>query len=149
MASLGGRAGNVGASLLGLSAIQSGEWAGHVYGEWSKAQRGVAPISLGGFLRLSGTTPNSVEGNSVVLGRLVMARRIGTMPAGIGGAVRLGFSVELGGGFSDDQPFRTADLKQAGSGFLSVDTRFGPLFFGAGGTRGNGSTLYLFLGPAW
>jgi NTE family protein len=41
------------------------------------------------------------------------------------------------------------DLKQAGSGFFSVDTRFGPLFFAAGATRGTGGTLYLFLGPFW
>jgi NTE family protein len=44
---------------------------------------------------------------------------------------------------------RFRDLKQAGSIFLSVDTRFGPLAFGGGATRGTGGTLYLFLGPFW
>ena len=38
-------------------------------------------------------------------------------------------------------------FKQAGSLTVSVDTRFGPLFFAAGTTRGTGSALYLSLGP--
>lgn len=54
-----------------------------------------------------------------------------------------------GGGFASGQAVRFRDLKQAGSVFLSVDTRFGPLSFGAGATRGIGGTLYLFLGPFW
>ena len=78
-----------------------------------------------------------------------MARKIGVMPTTIGNAIRLGFSVELGGGFSADQSVSFHDLKQAASTFLSADTRFGPLYFGAGATRGNGGTLYLFLGPIW
>lgn len=135
--------------IEGLSAFQYGEWAGHVYGEWSRAQRGQAPVSLGGFLRLSGTSTNSLEGNTVALGRVVAARRIGSMPAAIGGAIRLGFSAELGGGFGAEQTRYSGNIKQAGSAFLSMDTRFGPLYFGAGATRGNGSALYLFLGPVW
>jgi NTE family protein len=85
----------------------------------------------------------------VVLGRLVMARRIGAMPAGLGGAARVGFSLELGNGLRSDQSFRWSELEQAGSVFVCVDTRFGPLFLAAGATRGVGSSLYLFLGPFW
>jgi NTE family protein len=44
---------------------------------------------------------------------------------------------------------RFGDLQQAASAFVSVDTRFGPLFLAAGTTRGTGSALYLFLGPYW
>lgn len=58
--------------------------------------------------------------------RLVMAHRIGEMPAGLGGAVRVGFSVELGGGHDPGQSLRWGGLQQAGSG-----------------------ALYLFLGPFW
>ncbi len=147
-----GRAGGQGqarSSLLGLAAFRAGDWAGHLYGEWSKAQVGTAALPLGGFLRLSGTPRESVDGRTVVLGRAVMARRIGQMPTGLGGAVRAGFSLELGAGFQADEAVRFGDLKQAASGFLAVDTRFGPLFFGAGATRGIGGTLYLFLGPVW
>ena len=136
-------------SVVGLAAFRAGEWAGHVYGEWSRSQLGNAPLSLGGFLRLTGTPRESINGQTVAFGRVVVARRIGEMPVGLGGAVRLGLSAELGAGFANGQSVRFADLKQAGSVFFSVDTRFGPLAFGGGATRGTGGTLYLFLGPFW
>jgi NTE family protein len=85
----------------------------------------------------------------VVLGRVVLARQIGLMPTGFGGAVRVGFSLEQGAGFEVGEAVRFRDLKQAASGFFSVDTRFGPLFLAGGATRGTGGTLYLFLGPFW
>lgn len=137
------------ATAVGLQAFRIEDWAGHVYGEWSRSRSGLAPLSLGGFLRLSGTPRASVGGRAIVLARLVMARRIGDMPAGLGGAVRAGFSLELGRGYEPDQASGFGDLRQAGSGFLSVDTRFGPAFLAAGATRGAGSALYLFLGPFW
>lgn len=136
-------------TIIGLAAFDAGNWAGHLYAEWSRANRGFAPQSLGGFLRLSGMSPDSLDGQTVVFGRVVMARRIGVMPTTTGSAIRLGFSAELGGGFGVDQTVRFHDLKQAGSVFLSADTRFGPLFFGTGATRGTGGTFYLFLGPIW
>ncbi|NRR30847.1 patatin-like phospholipase family protein [Oxalobacteraceae bacterium] len=137
-------------SVEGLKAFHAGHWAGHVYGEWARSQDGTAPVQLGGFLRLSGTAPESIEGRKVLFGRMVMARDVGAMPAAFGGAVRIGFSAELGAGYDNiTQPLRWASLKQAGSVFTSVDTRFGPLFFGAGATRNGSGTLYLFLGPIW
>jgi NTE family protein len=78
-----------------------------------------------------------------------MARRVGEMPAGLGGAVRVGYSLELGTGFDTAEALRFGDLKQAASGFTSIDTRFGPLFLAVGATRGAAGTLYLFLGPFW
>ncbi|PXX43876.1 patatin-like phospholipase family protein [Undibacterium pigrum] len=132
-----------------LSAFQLGDWAGHLYGEWSRSGRGNAPNPLGGFLRLSGTANNSLEGNATAFGRLVLARKIGSLPTTIGGAIRTGFSLELGDTYGDGKALRLGSLKQAASAFVSMDTRFGPLFFGAGATRGNGSSLYLFLGPIW
>jgi len=136
-------------SVTGLAALQVGQWAGHLYGEWARASDGPTSVSLGGFLRLSGTPADSLDGGKVAFARYVMARRIGTMPATVGGAVRLGFSMELGGGFARGESIKFGQLKRAGSLFLSADTRFGPLYFGAGATRGVGSTFYLFLGPIW
>jgi len=136
-------------AVIALKAFGIGDWAGHVYGEWAKSSGGIAPLQLGGFLRLSGTPRNSVDARVVVLGRAVIARQIGQMPTGLGGAVRGGFSLEFGGGFDEARHIRFGQLRQAGSGFVSVDTRFGPLFLAAGATRGFGGTLYLFLGPFW
>lgn len=135
--------------LKGMEAFHAGRWAGHVYAEWARSQGGATDNNLGGFLRLSGTTPESVVGSRTVLGRVVMARSIGAMPAALGGDVRLGFSLEAGGAYSPNDPLHWGSLKQAASGFVAVDTRFGPLYFGAGTTKGGKSSAYLFLGPIW
>ncbi|MBR7746458.1 patatin-like phospholipase family protein [Undibacterium baiyunense] len=136
-------------SILGMTAFKRGEWAGHIYGEWSRSQGDIAPLSLGGFLRLSGTPAESLSNKTVALGRVVMAHRIGSMPAALGGAVRLGFSAELGGGFKENEAVKFSKIKRAVSSFVAFDTRFGPLYFGAGATQGSGSSFYLFLGPIW
>ncbi|SHN68200.1 NTE family protein [Duganella sacchari] len=135
--------------VQGLEAFHAGRWAGHVYAEWARSQGGASENNLGGFLRLSGTTPDSVQGSRTVLGRIVMARSIGAMPAALGGDVRLGFSLEAGGAYSPQDPLRWGSLKQAASAFVAVDTRFGPLYFGTGTTKGGNSSAYLFLGPIW
>ena len=136
-------------SLTAMSAFHTENWAGHVYGEFARSQRGSAPLTLGGFLRLSGTATDSVEGRSIAFTRVVMARRIGTLPVQLGGTVRIGASLEAGGGFEPDKPLRGAALKQAVSGFISVDTRFGPVYFGLGATKDGSRSGYLFLGPVW
>jgi NTE family protein len=142
----------INASLLGLSAFRLGNWAGQLYGELAHAERGQAR-SLGGYLRLSGTPDSSMVGENMALARLVMARRIGQMPVGLGGAVRVGFSLETGA-VGPGAGLRLGNVpregwKQAASGFLSVDTRFGPFFLAVGATRGGESAAYLLLGPTW
>ena len=136
-------------SVKAMKAFGRGNWAGHVYGEWARAQHGEAPLDLGGFLRLSGTEFESVTGRSVALARLVMARRIGALPSTLGGAVRAGFSLEMGGGFDQSERWKASKFTQAGSAFISVDTRFGPVYVAGGASKGGEGTLYLFLGPAW
>jgi NTE family protein len=78
-----------------------------------------------------------------------MARRVGALPVTLGGTVRAGFSLEAGGGFDLSQPVHGGLLKTAVSGFLAVDTRFGPAYIGAGATKDGNRTMYLFLGPIW
>jgi NTE family protein len=136
-------------SLVALGALHSTNWAGHLYGEWARAQRGSAPLTLGGFLRLSGTVPDSVEGQNIGFARMVLARRIGMLPVTLGGTLRAGFSLETGGAYDGGHPLRASTLRKAGSAFLSVDTRFGPAYLGAGATRDGDRTMYLFLGPIW
>ncbi|MFN3304911.1 MAG: patatin domain-containing protein, partial [Roseateles sp.] len=142
----------INASLLGLKAFRLGEWAGQVYGELAHAERGQAR-SLGGYLRLSGTPDGSLVGENMVLARVVMARRIGEMPVGLGGAVRVGFSLETGA-VGPGAGLKLSNLPRSGwqqavSGFLSVDTRFGPFFLALGATRGGETAAYLLLGPTW
>ena len=136
-------------SFLGLTAFNSGNTATHFYGEWSKSQGPMAPISLGGFLRLSGMETGSLSNKTIGFARMVSSTRIGSMPAALGGAIRLGYSVEIGGGFKENENIKFSQLKKSGSIFLSFDTRFGPLYTALGSTKGAGSTFYLFLGPIW
>ena len=86
-------------SVIGMTAVHTENWAGHLYGKWARA----------------------------------------------------GFSLEAGGGFDQDEPLarQRSALKQAGSGFLSVDTRFGLVYLGAGAARDGNRTLYLFLRAIW
>lgn len=134
--------------LAAMSAFQWRAWAGHVYVELAHGSYG-SDRSLGGFLRLSGSPDASLQGQNIALARLVMAKRIGQMPLGLGQAVRAGFSLEAGGGVQRGQIIGPGDLKMAASGFLAVDTRFGPFYFALGHTREGPSAIYLFLGPVF
>jgi NTE family protein len=136
-------------TISGMQAFRSDEWAGHLYGEWSRSQGDLAPISLGGFLRLSGTPTDSLSNKTIAFGRVVIAKRIGSMPAALGGAIRLGFSAEMGGAFNEGEAVKFSKINKSASTFVAFDTRFGPLYFGAGATKGIGSSFYLFLGPIW
>jgi hypothetical protein len=67
------------------------------------------------------------------------------LPAAVGGAVRVGLSLEAGkasgaGGLSE------SPLRAAGSMFTVLETRFGPVYVGFGHTRHVGTSAYLFLG---
>ena len=45
---------------------------------------------------------------------------------------------------------RSADwLRKAGSVFVSVDTRVGPVYLALGATHRGGQAVYVFLGPFW
>ncbi|MFN9105482.1 MAG: hypothetical protein ACK5X1_02850, partial [Betaproteobacteria bacterium] len=130
----------------GLYAAQHGPWAGHFYVAGLRSALNVTQgLALGGFLRLSGAPTDSVYGEQVVFGRAVLARQVGTLPAAVGGAVRLGLSLEAGkaSGSSDQESGRT---RYAGSLFAKVETRFGPMFVAVGHTAGLGTAAYLFLG---
>ncbi|MFY7857560.1 MAG: patatin-like phospholipase family protein [Rubrivivax sp.] len=133
---------------VAMRAFRLGEWGGHLYGEWSRSADGFSPQALGGFLRLSGASRDSISGGTLMFARAVVARRVGQTPAGLGGAIRAGVSLEVGEGFAPDEAIRWSALRLAGSAFVSVDTRFGPAYLALGASRGS-STVYVFLGPFW
>ncbi len=134
--------------LRGLAGFRVGPWGAYVYADASHGDDG-APLALGGFLRLSGTPLDSLNGASTLLGRLVMGLPIGQMPIGLGGLVRAGFSLELGGISPSGTRLNPGDLRKAGSVFMSVDTRLGPVYLALGMTHRGGQAVYVFLGPFW
>ena len=133
----------------GLTGFRLGPWGGHVYADASRGADGFAPLSLGGFLRLSGTPIDSIDGQSSIFGRVVMGRPIGQMPIGLGGAVRAGFSLEAGGVSATGDKGLLDGLRKAGSVFVSIDTRVGPVYLAVGATHRGGQAFYVFLGPFW
>ena len=146
-----------------MQAFRLGDWAGHAYVSLADVPKGAPLYSqevLGGFLRLSGLSPQSYDRvKSHAFARLVMARKIGEMPTGLGGALRWGFSLEAAREVpwpADEiqvrlglQTPRTPWSTQAASVFLAVETRFGPVYLAHGGTRGGSQATYFFLGPVW
>jgi NTE family protein len=78
-----------------------------------------------------------------------MGLPIAQMPIGLGGAVRAGFSLELGGVSRPGEGRRIDDVRKAGSVFVSVDTRVGPVYLALGATHQGGHAVYVFLGPFW
>lgn len=123
-----------------------GPWAGHVYLVNQRSSLTLTvPLALGGFLRLSGAPPDSLVGEQVTFGRAVLARRVSTLPAVVGGAVHVGLSLEAGK-VSPAEGASANPLRGAGSVFTVLETRFGPLYVGFGHARQVGSSAYLFLG---
>jgi NTE family protein len=130
----------------GLYAASRGPWAGHVYAAGLRLSlNATLPLALGGFLRLSGAPPDSLVDDRVVLGRAVLARHVATLPPGLGGAVRVGVSLEAGKASPADG-LSASPLRAAGSAFTVLETRFGPIYVGLGHTRHIGTSAYLFLG---
>jgi NTE family protein len=85
----------------------------------------------------------------MLFGRVVLAKRLGRLPSGLGGDVRWGFSLEAGEAFTARESMSLSQLRFAGSSFLSIDTALGPAYLAVGRTEGYGSAVYLFLGPYW
>ena len=130
----------------GLVGFSSGPWAGHVYavGLQGSLARSL-PLSLGGFLRLSGAPIGAIVGERLLFGRAVAAREVSRLSPALGGAVRVGFSLESGRDIDD---FNKAGSRTflAASAFTAIETRFGPVYLAVGRTRDVGTAVYLYLG---
>jgi NTE family protein len=105
-------------------------------------------FSLGGFLNLSGVTPDTLVGPHFAIARGIYYRQIGQ--AGTQGfldvPVYLGASIEKGNVWSTRREMSFSSAKTNGSVFIGLDTLLGPVYFATGFDDGGGSAYYLFLG---
>ncbi|AXK40206.1 patatin-like phospholipase family protein [Crenobacter cavernae] len=106
------------------------------------------PQMLGGFLNLSGYQQDELIGDSTALTRLMLYRRVATLPSALGSGLYIGGSLEAGRVWNWYNSAAPQDSRwiTAGSLFLGADTLLGPFFVGFGNAKGGQLTGYLFLG---
>ena len=103
--------------------------------------------SLGGFLNLSGVTPETLTGPHFAIARGIYYRRIGEGGQGfLNVPVYLGTSVEVGNVWEARRDISLDTARTNGSLFVGLDTLLGPVYFATGFDDEGGSAYYLFLG---
>ena len=102
---------------------------------------------LGGFLNMSGITPETLTGPHFAIARGIYYRRIGEGGQGfLNVPVYVGTSLEMGNVWTSRHDISFDTAKTNGSVFLGLDTLLGPVYFATGFDDEGGSAYYLFLG---
>jgi len=105
-------------------------------------------FSLGGFLNMSGVTPDTLVGPHFAVARGIFYRQIGEK--GTQGfldvPVYIGASIEKGNVWATRREMSWSSAKTNGSLFIGLDTLLGPVYFATGFDDNGGSAYYLFLG---
>jgi NTE family protein len=102
------------------------------------------PVTLGGFLNLSGLRSKQLLGQSMALGKLITYHKVGESFIG---DLYFGGSIESGNVWeADEKQFDLSKLRLAGSLFVGYDTIFGPLYIAFGHADGGYNAGYLYLG---
>jgi NTE family protein len=103
--------------------------------------------SLGGFLNMSGITPETLTGPHFAIARGIYYRRIGEGGQGfLNVPVYLGASLEKGNVWDARRDISFGSARTNGSLFLGLDTLLGPVYFATGFDDEGDSAYYLFLG---
>jgi NTE family protein len=103
--------------------------------------------SLGGFLNMSGITPQTLTGPHFAVARGIYYRRIGEGGQGfLNVPMYLGTSLETGNVWNARRDISFDSAKTNGSLFVGLDTLLGPVYFATGFDDEGGSAYYLFLG---
>ena len=111
----------------------------------------IQPKELGGFLRLSGVSRDSLVGENLLFSSIVYRYKWFENDFGLFTApVYFGASLEYGGVWSDtDISFSDAPLYTAGSVFAGVASPIGPIVFAYGLTEDNHQSYYLIVGHTY
>ncbi len=110
-------------------------------------QESVNVARLGGFLNLSGYSANALSGPNKAFAALVYQYNLrGGMFKKTTLPFYLGFSVEAGNIWADDQGMDWDDLVHAGSVYLGSDTKIGPIALGYGYNDQDQKSVYFYLG---
>ena len=108
------------------------------------------PVTLGGFLELSGLPRDALAGTQFGLARAVVYRRVSRGGTGLFEyPAYLGFSVEAGNVWQTRDDVDASDLELGGSLFLGADSPFGPIYLAAGLSEHGEQAFYLLLGKTF
>jgi NTE family protein len=137
---------------LELEGQSVASWGPHTLSAYTRVQTanknlpsGLGRYRLGGFQQLSGYEQGQLEGNTVLLGRLVYYRRLGNATVLTRGSF-LGTSLELGNAWKNQAQVELSTLRTGGSLFYSADTGMGPFYLGLTYSDRHKLGVYLFIG---
>jgi len=104
-------------------------------------------FSLGGFLNMSGVTPETLVGPNYAILRGIFYRQVGSFGTRLLDVpVYLGASLEQGNVWNDRREISFHSAMTNGSLFVGADTILGPVYFATGFDDQGLSAYYLFLG---
>ena len=102
---------------------------------------------LGGFLNLSGLTPDALQGPHFAITRLIYFRKVGSGGEGfLNVPLYVGASLEAGNTWKSRSDISFGSSRKDASLFFGADTFLGPAFLAAGYDDHGSSAFYLFLG---
>jgi NTE family protein len=103
---------------------------------------------LGGFLNMSGISPETLVGPNFAVVRAIYYRQVGEGggPGFLDVPVYLGASLEQGNVWNSRSDVSFSSARTNGSVFVGLDTILGPVYFATGFDDEGGSAYYLFLG---
>jgi NTE family protein len=105
-------------------------------------------FKLGGLFQFSGYRAAQLVGREYAMGTVQYRRRIGDLNESFGTGIYAGASLEAGNVWKRADGRSANGLITAGSLFVGVDSKLGPIYLGYGRSGNNHSTVYLYIGSA-
>lgn len=104
------------------------------------------PFGMGGFLNMSGFARSQIVGDSVSYGSIRAEKRVGQLPLGLRGDMRLGLALEsgkVGGRFTETN---LEGWQNSVAIYAGGETPLGPVYAGFGYAPHGMSNIYIFMG---
>ena len=104
------------------------------------------PVTMGGFLNMSGFARNQVVGDSVSYGSIRAEKVVGQLPLGLRGDMRVGVALEsgkVGGRYTETN---LDGWQNSVAIYAGGETPLGPVYAGYGYAPNGMSNIYIFVG---
>ncbi|MBP7702257.1 MAG: patatin-like phospholipase family protein [Phenylobacterium sp.] len=101
----------------------------------------------GGFFSLAGYQPDELSGEKYAIARIALSHQLNQSSTLLWGMpIYVGATLETGDVWSGPRALDTAKLRTGASVYIAADSFLGPIYLAYGRSRGDRSSLYLFLG---